>query len=394
MPVGGNETGIGRFPELGEQILVAEKDSEYYLLGYIPSGQQPFGLPPEGTAPAEAVEDEGFALRYKQSAGDRGTVGKHSEIAFYNKETHWKTAATDPGNAVVDHIDITSTGDRSDEAANYHRIKANRLEILSNCEGPDHTKTNGEIDTGKDAAGTDVAMPLGDVRYDDHLLHKGDIHIRAKKRVVIKAGSSICLQVGHSVLTLSDTTLSAVCRMVNQNLPYTWDSVLTLSRKSTGKLAGAILAGPAAVVSGGTSVFLGESWGGGFSSDLGNVKVSGRDIQSSTLTGLDYIAEVGKNMGEIAMNASGFGKNNAHDLDGKAVMDYMKYARKIWNALISFTVTLTKRVMANFANAERRANEQEEADRNAAVDRQIERGRGYESVESGQLGYESEASQE
>jgi hypothetical protein len=359
MPIGGTETGIGRFPELGEQVLVAEEitltdgdvtNVEYYLMGYIPSALttgQPFSAPLSKT---EAVENEGFALRYKQSAGDRESVsdkkpngGGHSEIAFYNKATSWMPSADDTvnaveaktGNAVVDHIHIKSTGDIHNEAANYHKIKANRLEILSDCADPDHTRTNGDIDEGKDGA----AMPFGDTRYDDHLLHKGDIHLRANNRVVIKAGKEIRLQVGHSVITLTDAMLTAICRKVNQNLVYTWDSALFLTQRS-----GTTLSGPSVAVSGGTSASVNEAWGGGLTSSLGNVKITGRDIQSSNLTGLDYVAEVGKNLGDMAVNATGFGKYNTKTLDGKAVMDYLKYGRKIYNAVINFVVALIRRI--------------------------------------------------
>ncbi|MDR3160113.1 MAG: hypothetical protein LBU28_00685, partial [Spirochaetaceae bacterium] len=38
MPIGGAETGLYRFPKIGESVLVDEDDANnFYLLGYVPS---------------------------------------------------------------------------------------------------------------------------------------------------------------------------------------------------------------------------------------------------------------------------------------------------------------------------------------------------------------------
>ena len=112
MSVGGNETGLYRYPKEGESILVGDDVDDdddnkkkttptYYLIGYIPSttdGGNNFLTNKSGnpvyTIEKDALADEeALVLRYEQTgkqipSADDG-ADRYSEIVFYRRETQW-----------------------------------------------------------------------------------------------------------------------------------------------------------------------------------------------------------------------------------------------------------------------------------------------------------------
>ncbi|MDR3116085.1 MAG: hypothetical protein LBU25_11275 [Treponema sp.] len=266
-------------------------------------------------------EAEGLVLRYEQTGKRLPESGKdegYSEIGFYRKETQWRSTdaayrdvpppraegesdaayserlaeggfpKSSEGEAAGDHIkrisdavvfpridrlNIQSAGDMRAAAKNYQLLKAKRFEVLVDCDDPDHTK--GELSKGE--------LPLGDNIGDDSTLHRGDAHIRAGNRVVIKAGSEILLQVGKTVVKISDSGLELISKLVNSNLTNAYDATFTMSGRD-----GISMFGREVTINADISLGLGDTYGGSFASDLGVVSIGGREITAETYGAAKY----------------------------------------------------------------------------------------------------------
>jgi hypothetical protein len=136
MPIGGKETGLFRYPKVGERVVVDNDGATsptYYLMGYLPSAtdannnflsntnelwvepsaseQKAFTKQQKEAyeeackehktkvdnfnAEKDALEDaEALVLRYEQTGKNTPEDGKderYSEIGFYRKQTSWRT---------------------------------------------------------------------------------------------------------------------------------------------------------------------------------------------------------------------------------------------------------------------------------------------------------------
>jgi hypothetical protein len=302
LPVGGVLSGLYRFPRVGEKVLVSIDDSGKFLLGYIPSeGSDPFA-PVENakTIPDEVDKlnkNQGMILRYQQTGKKTDKVEdgeEYSEIGFYHEPTSWKAGenttknnykgnfdALDANNIpAIDKIKIHSTGDIRTEAVNHHLIMAKRFELLAGCEEiihKSHEEKVGDTTTKYDADTTvEGELPIGDHTGDDSALHGGDVHIRAGNRVIIKADEEIRLQVGRTILTISDDGFDVITKLHTANMMNVYNTLLSMTPRD-----GITLAGQTVTVEAMRELKLKDGMGGGLSSALGVVELKGREMEIS-----------------------------------------------------------------------------------------------------------------
>ncbi|MDR2433721.1 MAG: hypothetical protein LBD47_04050 [Treponema sp.] len=304
MPVGGKETGFYRYPKVNEMILVDTVNAEYYLMGYIPSATDMKNnfLTKEKKDDEKSNEEfnketkvlkdeESMVLRYEQTGKNAPSAtditDRYSEIGFYRRKTQWQSTNKDykdvTGNDSVfphiDQINIQSTGDIHTMAKNHQQLKAKRFELLVDCKDTIHNKAK----LSKDE------LPLGDNPGDDSVLHAGDAHIRAGKRVVIKAEEEIQLQVGRTILTINDEGFNVTSRQTCSNFPTAYDATLELQPRS-----GVSISGKNVQASAAHELTLTDAMGGSFSSTLGVVEVKGRELQIEAYDSVEFgLLEIG-----------------------------------------------------------------------------------------------------
>jgi hypothetical protein len=265
LPIGGVESGLFRFPRVGDKVLVSVEDNAFcYLMGYLPNGKNnnfyPHAKDDTGAEDQEEInrvlQKEASVFRYRKTGGNPSRDA-YSEIGFYKEPTQWK-GPEDSEFPELDRINIRSTGDIKSRAENHHEIAAKRFELLVDCPETDH------------GAGE---AAFGDGPGDDTAFYAGDAHIRAKTRVVIKAGQEIRLQVGRSAIIISDDGITITSRKTRRNRVVSWDTVMSLSPRD-----GIALFGQKVSIGAAYNFSLRESGGGSLSSLGGVVRLSGKDI--------------------------------------------------------------------------------------------------------------------
>jgi hypothetical protein len=248
-------------------------------MGYLPSTLVPFLDETEAGQKniAETMEEKGEVLRYKTPGLNLSGDSSFSEIGFYSHEADWpiyedaeKTQITYPR---IDRVKIQSTGDIRSTAENHHLIRAKRFEILAGCPEVNHRPDRRAKNE----------RPLGDNLGDDSALHGGDAHIRAGNRVVIKAEQEICLQVGRTVLSLSDQGFTVKSKVTNSNFENVLDATLGLSPRD-----GINMFGYNVNVSSAKSFQIGDGYGGSISSTIGVVGVKGREVKIEAYDAVEY----------------------------------------------------------------------------------------------------------
>jgi hypothetical protein len=335
MPVGGKETGFYRYPKKDERILVDNDGNTtnptYYLMGFLPSATDPDSnfltsdKPEEKVNPSkeekelfdkqkESFDDEkkllegeeGMVLRYRQTgkhdSSAKGVTDRYSEIGFYRRKTQWKAPNEeykDFTEAVprIDQLNIQSTGDIHTKAKNHHLMKAKRFELLVDAE-------NGKL------------LPLGDNPGDDSGLHAGDVHIRAKNRVVIKAGKEIVLQVGKTVLKISDGGFNIVSKMINSNVSNPYDTTVNINN------GGISLFGFNVTINSVSSFGIADAFGGGIGSRLGIVSIGGREIKAEAYDSAQFKSLVSSALMTYALSA----KAGVEGITGLSMMDMVNEA--------------------------------------------------------------------
>jgi len=286
MPLGGDESGLYRFPRLGERILAAERHSskgtEYFLMGYLPSETGDFRFQPAGEEDQtrqEVLDRDGLVLRYKK----RGTNRKgdsHSEIGFYRRLSEWPEYGesdremADPSYPDMDDLCLRSGGDLHARSRNLHQVQAGRVELLADCEGVDRTG-------GKSRA------PL-DGEGDDSTLYRGDVHVRAAQRIVLKAGQEVRIEVGRSALILRDDGITMTTRKTRKNAASSWDTVLSLTPRD-----GVTLFGQKVDIGAAYDFSLRESTGGAIYSLGGVMRLSARDFLAQSYSQFGFKANRG-----------------------------------------------------------------------------------------------------
>jgi hypothetical protein len=276
MPLGGIESGLFRFPKVGDKILVAQSErggsEDSYLMGYLPNtSDNQFNKVEDGAEDTAGILGElGEVFRYKKT-GSNTSDEEYSEIGFYNRQTRWKQS-DDANCPKIDRISIQSTGDIRSKAQNHHQTKARRFELLVDCDGVDHT---------------DEARPLGDGEGDDSRLYAGDAHIRAKNRLVFKAGQELRLQVGRSAIVISDDGITITSKKTKKNVAVPWDTVINLTPRD-----GITMFGQNVNVGAAYNFSLRESAGGAVSSLGGVMRLSARDLLAQSYCKVGYQANM------------------------------------------------------------------------------------------------------
>jgi hypothetical protein len=290
MPLGGVESGLYRSPKQDEKVLVGVTGegsaAQYYLMGYLPDStsnnfghKKPAPSPDSDQADMKTLlDDNGEVFRYKQT-GKKDTKENgdyYSEIGFYQKPTAWAPKDKDDYNNLsggypkIDRINIHSTGDIHTSAVNHQEIKAKRLAMLADCkEGGKDATDHGDLDRPG----------------DDSTLYEGDLHIRAKKRIVIKAGESICLKVGRSSIIIDDSCITIVSRRTHSNIENYYDTALSLS-----PVLGITAAAGSITLNSIYGASLKDGLGGGISTESGITRITGKDVRVQAFPYTNYLA--------------------------------------------------------------------------------------------------------
>jgi hypothetical protein len=110
------------------------------------------------------------------------------------------------------------------------------------------------------------------------------VHIRAKKRIVIKAGESICLEVGRSSINIDDSAVIIRSKNISggSTLNY-YDSVLMV-----GALFGVFMHSRDVEISGLYNTFIHDSFGGELNMNAGITRLTGKDIMVKSFSNKAY----------------------------------------------------------------------------------------------------------
>lgn len=281
LPLGGALSGLYRYPKIGEKILAAasrhSSATVYYMMGYVPSRENLFHTGEKGER--EIFEEKGEVFRYRQTGkAALPEEEAYSEIGFYQRPTAWKAAADEQQDYAaftgdyprIDRINIHSTGDIHTSAVNHSRTCAKRLELLAGCEG-----VNAE------------GRPFGDAEGDDSGLYGGDAHIRAKNRLILKAGEEIRIQAGRSAIIIGDDGITITSKKTQKNAALPWDTVINLTPRD-----GITMFGQNVNVGAAYNFSLRESAGGAVSSLGGVMRLSARDLLAQSYCKAGYQANM------------------------------------------------------------------------------------------------------
>ncbi len=300
-PLGGMMEGAARFPRVGEKVLVAVNEGGgCYLMGYLPSEEAPFAGEQENLADTLETR-QGQVLRYKKTGGNtenEATDKSFSEIGFYSETTEWKEkdgkknpktdAAT--GLPFVDKIKISSTGDIETKAQNYNEVSAKRIALFAgyNDDIDDRKAKQAEnLKAGKTDADVSAfpVLPM-DNPFEDTSFFQGDIQMRAKERIVLKAGKSLEIVVGRSIVRIDDTGISLISRKVSGSVPNGWDTALTLSSRG-----GISAFGTRVAINAAYGFSIGEAFGSDISSTAGVLRLNSRDMKLSSICKAAYVVK-------------------------------------------------------------------------------------------------------
>ena len=304
LPAGGNQNGMYRFPRVGEKVLVAVEGTKHYLMSYLPSAENLFS-PTEKvkTKDGNEVDKEktdvfdrdGQVLRYHKT-GENTSDTTYSEIGFYSETTEWKekegTKNTkldkDTNLPIVDKIKVLSTGDIETRAQNYNETAAKRIGLFAGY-GDDLEKRKTQQKKNLKDKKTDLdlnafpAMPQ-DRSDQDPSFFSGDIQMRAKKRIVLKAEDTIEIMAGNSMIRMDSTGISLISRRTSASTVNSWDTSLTLSSRD-----GVTMFGSKVNINSAYKFALSDAWGGNISSFGGIVRVVGADIRLRSMCKASYV---------------------------------------------------------------------------------------------------------
>jgi hypothetical protein len=223
-----------------------------------------------------------MVFRYQQTGKKPEKVEageQYSEIGFYHEPTQWepKSGKVDDyaekatkNYPKIDRINIQSAGDIKSKAQNFHQTRAKRFELLVNCDEVDHSTES---------------YPYGDRAGDDSSLYAGDAHIRAKNRVIVKAGDEIVLEVGRSSIVINDEGIYLASRKTQSNITNGWDTIISLKAQD-----GLAMFGQHVSIAAGIDFKITEGYGGKIFSRLGILKINGYDICMETINAYNYIS--------------------------------------------------------------------------------------------------------
>ena len=300
MPLGGELNGLYRFPRVGEKVVVAVEGTSHYLMGYLPSEETPFADKVDGKESTEPFDKQGQVLRYKKTGDNvenKNTDKGYSEIGFYSETTEWKekdgknNAVTDSktGLPLVDKVKISSTGDIETKAQNYNEVSAKRIALFAGYNDEIDSRKANQYDAlkNKEKVGRDAfpVLPL-DFSTEDSSFFQGDIQMRAKQRIVLKAGKGIEIVAGRSIIRIDDSGISLISRKTSGAVVNPWDSAITVSSRG-----GLSMFGTRMNLSSAYGFSLTEMFGGSITSLGGVMRLGARNLKLSTLNKVAYVVK-------------------------------------------------------------------------------------------------------
>ncbi len=330
MPLGGELNGMYRFPRVGEKVLVAVQGTVHYLMGYLPAAETPFS-PKEGDKEkTEVFDKEAQVMRYKKT-GDNTSEDGYSEIGFYSETTEWKekegksNSKTDEDTKlpIVDKIKLSSTGDIETRAQNYNEVAAKRIGFFAgyNKDLEDRKAKQKKNLKSDDKTGLDLtAFPIlpSDTADQEPSFFSGDIQMRAKKRIVLKAEDTIEIIAGPSIIRLDATGISLISRKTSVSSVNAWDSSITVSARDGLKMFGTKVGIDAAY-----RFSLGESFGGSIMSLGGVLRITAADIRLRTMCKVAYVIKGVSASASFATNVAsmsvGLAQENGHGTQAGAI---------------------------------------------------------------------------
>ncbi|MDR0684534.1 MAG: hypothetical protein LBF83_05345 [Spirochaetaceae bacterium] len=236
----------------------------------------------------------------KYSSTDQGLP--YSEIGFYNKKSKFplvnyeldrkkeKEDEKDEKATYYPHIDvlnIQSTGDIESRAANYHLVKAKRLEILAGDAAHEISPKTRADTAGAESGWNSDEVPIGDSPMEDPEVRGGDMHIRAEGKVIIKALKEIRLQVGRTVMVIDDGGFKVVSQKLNSAVALPGDTTLSLNPRT-----GISMSGQEVNIESESKFSLCDAWGAKMEGTVGSLSMGGLQISQSALdtAGLNALA--------------------------------------------------------------------------------------------------------
>ena len=315
MPTGGELNGMYRFPRVGEKVLVGIEGASHYLMSYLPTAETPFAeKDSKDKEKTEAFDKEAQVIRYKKT-GDNTSDNGYSEIGFYSETTEWKekegksNSKTDKDTnlPIVDKIKLSSSGDIETHAQNYNEVAAKRIGFFAGYGDDIEKRKNKQKKNLKDKK-TDLdleafpSMPQ-DYADQDPSFFSGDIQMRAKKRIVLKAEDTIEIIAGNSILRLDSTGISLISRKASVSAVNVWDSMITVSANG-----GLNMFGTKVNIASAYKFALTDAWGGTVQSIGGVMRISGADVglmsmckAAYTVKGVSASASFATNVGSVSM---------------------------------------------------------------------------------------------
>lgn len=347
-PVGGDTAGIGRFPCVGEKVLVAEGAAgKYYLMGYLSNREKPFNAKDEDLAKT-FCDKQAQILRYKKTGGNtenKNTDKTYSEIGFYSETTEWKDGKTNAavdsrtGLPLVDKIKISSTGDIESKAQNYNEVSAKRIALFAGYNDEIDSRKSKQYDALKDKkeVGRDAfpTLPL-DFSTEDSAFFQGDIQIRAKERIVLKAGKAVEIVAGRSIIRIDDSGISLISRKTSGAVVNPWDSAITVSSQG-----GLSLFGTQVNLSSAYGFSMTEMFGGSITSLGGVMRLTARDVKISTLNKVAYVVNGVTASASFAANTTSMSMGiaqNAGATDFSSIVSALPYYASLGAGVLGILV--------------------------------------------------------
>ena len=312
MPLGGDLNGMYRFPRVGEKVVVGVEGSAHYLMGYLPTQENPFSPEKEKT---DAFDKEAQVMRYKKT-GQNTSDSTYSEIGFYSETTEWKEKEGSSNKKlengtdlpIIDKIKLSSTGDIESHAQNYNETSAKRIALFAGY-GDDIEKRKAKQKEnlkakkikeeqlraeGKDPDKEDKdpldlgAFPVLPQDYTDQEpgFFSGDIHMRAKRRIVLKAEDTIDIIAGNSMIRLDSSGISLISKKSSISAVNPWDSVITVSSRE-----GLSMFGTKVNINSAYKFSLSDAFGGNVFSLGGVMRITGPDIRLRTMCKAAYVVK-------------------------------------------------------------------------------------------------------
>ena len=295
MPLGGDLNGMYRFPRVGEKVVVGVEGTSHYLMGYLPTKENMFSPKEGGKEKTDAFDKEAQVLRYKKT-GQNTSDSTYSEIGFYSETTEWlekegssnKKVESETNLPIVDKIKLSSTGDIESYAQNYNETAAKRIGLFAGY-GDDLEKRKAKQKKNLKDKKTDSdmdAFPALPQDYTDQEpgFFSGDIHMRAKRRIVLKAEDTIDIIAGNSLIRLDSSGISLISKKSSISTVNPWDSMIAISSRD-----GLSMFGTKVNINSAYKFSLSDAFGGNVFSLGGVLRITGPDIRLRTMCKAAYV---------------------------------------------------------------------------------------------------------